>query len=122
MLRYRVILAGGVCLAALAVSGAGADNKDTLDSIRSKRPRSKPAPTNRRPAPRSKPAHAPRPAANTAKPAAPATLVVAALGGTPYRTLSAAIKAAKPGAKIRVRSGTYSESVVLDRAVEIVPD
>jgi F-box protein 11 len=52
---------------------------------------------------------------------APLTLEVSPLGQTPYRTISAALQKAKPGSKIRVRSGIYQESLVLDKAVEIEP-
>lgn len=113
-----------VILATLSLSVAVADTKDTLDSIRSKRnarkstsaPRTPVPPSRSRPAPPGKSAKAP------AKSSVAPTLVVAPLGGTPYRTLTAALKAAKPGSRIRVRSGVYTESLVLDRPVEIVPD
>jgi F-box protein 11 len=121
MQRFSILI---LCLAGLLVHGAGADNKDTLDSIRSKRPPRKSS-TPSRPAPsrpRTKVPRATKPVAAVPQPASPAPLIVAPLGGTPYRTLAAALKAAKPGAKIRVRSGIYAESLVLDRPVEIVPD
>lgn len=121
MQRFPAII---LCLAGLLVHAAGADNKDTLDSIRSKpAPRKRSAPSRPAPTPpRPRTRRTTKPVAAAPKPTTPATLVVAPLGGTPYRTLAAALKAAKPGAKIRVRSGIYAESLILDRSVEIVPD
>lgn len=122
--RTTVITAFALSIAGLFTYSVSADSKDTLDSIRSKRKPRKPTVPSRAPTPRPRPKPA-RPSKLTAKtdaPSVPATLIVAPLGGTPYRTLSAALKVAKPGTKIRVRSGVYSESLVLDRPVEIVPD
>jgi Right handed beta helix region len=54
--------------------------------------------------------------------ASPLTLVVSARGGAQYRTISEAITSAPPGARIVVRPGLYSESLVIDKPVEIIGD
>jgi F-box protein 11 len=63
-------------------------------------------------------AAAQKPAAVIA-PEAIATHVVDALRG-PYRTLTDAFAAAKPGDRLMVRPGTYEEQLVLDKTLEIV--
>lgn len=55
------------------------------------------------------------------KPAPVVVLRVSPLGGTPYRTISQALKKAPAGARVLVRSGVYTESLVLERPVEIAP-
>ena len=57
-------------------------------------------------------------------PQAPAAgvIVVAALGEADYRTIGAALTAAKPGDRIMVRPGVYRESLVLVKPVEIAGD
>ncbi len=50
------------------------------------------------------------------------TLVVSASGDGQHQTISAAVLAATPGARILVRPGVYRESVIIDKAVEIVGD
>ncbi|HYT93052.1 MAG TPA: right-handed parallel beta-helix repeat-containing protein [Gemmataceae bacterium] len=57
-----------------------------------------------------------------APPPLPTALVVCAQGKGHYRSLTEAIKAALPDSVIRVRPGRYTESIVLDRRVEIVGD
>jgi len=52
----------------------------------------------------------------------PPTLVVDALHRGDYTTLTAALKAAKPGDRILVRPGIYREGIVIDKPVEIVGD
>ncbi len=52
--------------------------------------------------------------------AAPVT--VSQAGDAEFKTITEAIKAAKPGAQIKVRPGVYRESLVLDRRVEITGD
>jgi F-box protein 11 len=122
-----------VCGAAAGVSAAG--KGVSLDSIRAKkkpvakaRPKpARPKPTRAQP-PRpvaGKPSSSPkRPTAakpTAAKPAAPLVLEVSPLGVTPYQTISAALRKATPGTKIRVRAGIYQESLVLDKPVAIEP-
>src|SRR5262249_43511391 len=48
--------------------------------------------------------------------------IVSAAGDGTHRTIGAAIKAARPGAEVRVRPGVYREGVVLDRDVTLVGD
>ena len=48
--------------------------------------------------------------------------VVSADGNGDFRSISAALKSAAPGARILVRPGVYDEAVALDREVEIVGD
>lgn len=113
-------------LAALLLGGgtALADKKDTLDSIRAKKP-AKPAP--RKPAPR-KPA--PRAATTTKPPARPepkpgepkSQWVVSRLGGGDYTSIGEAVRKVPVGGRILVRGGVYPESVVLNRPVEIAPE
>lgn len=52
--------------------------------------------------------------------AAPGAVVVAADGSGDYTSLAAALKAVAPNARVVVRAGTYEESIVVDRQVEIV--
>jgi parallel beta-helix repeat protein len=52
----------------------------------------------------------------------PTTVIVSTFGSAHYRTISEAIKDAKPGSCIRVRPGIYNEGLVIDRRVEIVAD
>jgi parallel beta-helix repeat protein len=52
----------------------------------------------------------------------PLTLVVCARGKGDYRSLKEALKVALPGSQLRVRPGRYTESIVLDRRVEIAGD
>lgn len=107
-----------ICCSAAAL----ADKKDTLDSIRAKRPSAKPAP--RKPAPR-RPAPAPRPAART-EPAATAEpktqWLVAKLGGGDSKSIAEAVKKVPAGTRIVVRGGIYPESLILTRPVEIAPE
>ena len=49
-------------------------------------------------------------------------IVVSADGGGHYRSITAALQRAAPGAIVLVRPGVYDESVTLDRQVEIVGD
>lgn len=61
--------------------------------------------------------------AATALPAQRQTIVVSPEGGGAVPTLAAAIRAARPGARIVVRPGVYREPmIVVDRPVEIVGD
>jgi hypothetical protein len=48
--------------------------------------------------------------------------VVSADGRADFTTIGAALAAAAPGSRIRVRPGTYDEAIVIDRAVEIAGD
>jgi F-box protein 11 len=50
----------------------------------------------------------------------PPSLIVDQQGGGQYTTLSEAIQNAVPGTFILVREGTYSESLVLDKDIEII--
>jgi F-box protein 11 len=52
----------------------------------------------------------------------PSTHVVDAYQGGHFTTVSAAIKAAKPGDRILVRPGRYEESLVVDKPLEITGD
>ena len=49
-------------------------------------------------------------------------IVVDQMGRTGFATISAAIAHAKPGAKILVMPGTYNESILIDKPLEIVGD
>ncbi|WP_417912933.1 right-handed parallel beta-helix repeat-containing protein [Candidatus Electronema sp. TJ] len=60
----------------------------------------------------------PSPTAKNRRP----TLVVAPLHQGDYATITDALKAAKPGARILVRPGSYREDIVIDKPVEIVGD
>jgi F-box protein 11 len=50
----------------------------------------------------------------------PPTLVVDQYGRADHTTITAAIKAAAPGSRIVVRPGLYEESLVVDKALEII--
>lgn len=50
------------------------------------------------------------------------TLVVDAMGRGDHRTISAAIEAAEPGARILIRPGQYDETLVLDKPLELIGD
>jgi hypothetical protein len=52
----------------------------------------------------------------------PFTLVVSGRGGEQYRAIGEAIRSASPGTRIIVRPGVYRESLVIDKAVEIIGD
>ncbi|NER34318.1 MAG: protein kinase [Oscillatoria sp. SIO1A7] len=52
----------------------------------------------------------------------PNKIVVAKTGKADYRKISDAIKNAAPGARIKVRSGIYNESIIIDKPLEIVGD
>jgi F-box protein 11 len=66
------------------------------------------------------------PAAPTTVPAtpvsAPIAMIVSQDDTGQFRTLGEALRAARTGARILVRPGTYKESLVLDRKVELVGD
>jgi F-box protein 11 len=56
------------------------------------------------------------------KPPAPKPAVTLTVGeGAPFKTIAAALEKAPAGARILVRAGTYHESLVLTRPVEIAP-
>ncbi|MGB0387600.1 MAG: right-handed parallel beta-helix repeat-containing protein [Ardenticatenaceae bacterium] len=61
---------------------------------------------------------------DTRRPASKAktTLVVSQTGGTPYKTITQAIKDAPPNSRILVRPGTYTESLTLDKPLTISGD
>lgn len=50
----------------------------------------------------------------------PHTIVVDALHRGDYSTVTAALKAAKPGSRILVRPGLYKEGLVIDKPIEII--
>lgn len=52
----------------------------------------------------------------------PNKIVVAKTGKADYRKISDAVKNAAPGARIKVRSGIYNESILIDKPLEIVGD
>ncbi|MFD4226761.1 right-handed parallel beta-helix repeat-containing protein, partial [Streptomyces sp. NPDC058545] len=73
------------------------------------------------------PAHSPRPqdtaaAGSQERAGVPPTLVVATIGPAHHRSISAAIAAAGPGTRIRVRPGIYREGLILDKPLEIWGD
>src|SRR5262249_51462776 len=97
---------------------------DTIASIKGKPKPSKSAAKPSKPA-RSAPKHPTHPPPTSppkpATPPGPAAITVSRLGQGQYKSISEAIKAAKPGTQIRVGSGIYSESLLLDKPVEIGP-
>ena len=56
------------------------------------------------------------------RPAERQEFVVSAKGDGDYQSLAQAVAQAKPGMRIRVKPGVYSEPLILDKAVEIVGD
>lgn len=52
----------------------------------------------------------------------PSSIVVSAAGDGDYASISEALRAARPGARLLVRPGFYSESVNIDKPVEIIGD
>lgn len=126
------------CLLAHVAHG---DTKGTLGDIRAKPPTPKRAPKAApkktapgrskvgaaRPQPRvTRPVVKKTPASRPAEvarkePPSPSVLTVSALGRTGYRSIGAALAKAQAGAKIRVEPGIYTESLVLDKKVEIEP-
>ncbi|HYO62498.1 MAG TPA: right-handed parallel beta-helix repeat-containing protein [Pyrinomonadaceae bacterium] len=55
-------------------------------------------------------------------PAGAASVVVSATGGGDYASITEALKAVAPGARVLVRPGLYEESLVFDKPVELVGD
>lgn len=100
---------------------AGADDKDTIDSIKAKKPPAKPPTKTTHKAP---PKARPKTVVSKPKPAAPdpSALLVSPLGTTPYRTIGAALQKVRPGGKIRLHAGLYRESLKIDKPVEIEPE
>ena len=58
----------------------------------------------------------------TTPPTSGGPIVVAADGSGDYASIDAAVLAVDTGKRISVRPGTYQETVVLDRSIEIVGD
>lgn len=127
--------AGALCLCVSVVAMAAPKKKESADTINTIRGKPKPAPT-RKPAPgpqrTPRPPKPVRPVAKTsagkpsrkvAPPTTPAvpTLYVSPGGKDPYTSVAAALAKAPKGARILLRTGVYTESLLLTRAVEIAP-
>ncbi len=127
------LLAAWIILQSIPVGAAPKkDTRDTIGVIRGKpkkapppkksAPNRKPAPPKRTPprttgqSPRPTPAPPPPP---TEKPVP--TFYVSPGGKDPYRTIAAALAKAPAGARVLVRTGIYSESLVLTRELEVAP-
>src|SRR5437867_2782043 len=52
----------------------------------------------------------------------PNTVIVSAKGGGQYKTIGEALKGVQPGVRILVRPGLYSDSLIIDKPVEIIAD
>lgn len=139
----RKLLSGGAYLAGvLVLAGAAAtaapqkpakkskETSGTLGSIKAKpAPAKKPAPrkpaaTTKRPTTRYTPIKpVVRRTVPEPEPAPPpvVTFYVSPGGKDPYRTIGAALEKAPAGARVLVRTGVYTESLVLQKAVEIAP-
>src|SRR5262249_35848746 len=52
----------------------------------------------------------------------PTTVVVARLGKGHFQSIAEAVRQVRPGTRIRVTAGVYRESLVLDKALEVVAD
>jgi F-box protein 11 len=123
------LLSGALVLAIVLGAHAGvraAGKKGvSLNDLKPKpkpRPAARPAPPRAAPKPAVKPG--PRSSAPSAKPSVAKTtptLVVAQGGGTSYRTIGEALLKAPAGARVLVRTGTYRESLILRKPVEIMP-
>jgi len=118
-------IAGSLCLGMLLALPVGAAPKKgvSLDDLVPTRPAARPRPTARKPAPRPvvrKPAAlvAKKPVSVSPIVRAPGTTLTAGIG-TPFRTIGAALLKAPAGARILVKAGTYRESLVLTKPVEI---
>jgi parallel beta-helix repeat protein len=59
---------------------------------------------------------------NRKKGSQPSALVVSSLGGGDYKTIGEAIVKARPGMRILVRPGFYTESLTIDKPLEIIGD
>src|SRR5262249_31063034 len=116
-------LALGIFLALTFALPIHAQGKDTIKSIRGRKPpasnsRPKPAPARRSRRTVTTPVR--RAAVRTTPPKIdPLKIVVSRLGQGQFKTIGEAVRSAKAGARIVVRPGVYEESVNIDRSVEI---
>jgi hypothetical protein len=113
-----------VALCVAAAAGAQRDSKETINSIGRRKPAHAPKAAARKPAVRE---IISRPAANRATKRQPPPptwrqtnrLVVSPSGKADFKTIGEALKKARPGAQIVVRTGVYRETLVLAIPVSI---
>ncbi|MCP3970640.1 MAG: TIR domain-containing protein, partial [Rhodobacteraceae bacterium] len=103
-------------------NGFARDVKDQLKLPRKPAPKTVAAPdrVREKPAPISDTAEAQAPARPTPRKVVQELVVDQWPDDGEHSTISAAIKAAKPGARILIRPGTYLENLVLDKPLELI--
>ncbi|MBA3440311.1 MAG: right-handed parallel beta-helix repeat-containing protein [Pyrinomonadaceae bacterium] len=118
---------GSWALALEVVSSTELEAMGQAQAERAQAEQMPPAQTQSKQAARGMPAAAPAAIAPQTKTAPttmrnPSSIVVSAAGDGDYASIGEALRAARPGARLLVRPGFYSESVNVDKPVEIIGD